>query len=242
MPSPESFARARAYLYQELMAGAREEMEHTDKPIIAVRIALDHILEDVRYYQKLRAAGLMEKSVRKGGMPEGTVTQRKDGPYKKEGGEWNKLESGQGSAKGPEPAQEKTEYDASPETVKMLSNTVLSHQTTKENASKIQDEGFTVSHNGLLGLGAYFHVGPGPELKGERAEVKVKVSPKKVLEMDDVTDFPNIYRDLTGRHYSGGNGDEERHLRELGFDSVYVKNDNWFVAFDKGIIKIEKKP
>ena len=48
------------YLYGQIKNGAREEMEHTDKPIEAIRIALDHIKERIDYYEKLKNAGLME--------------------------------------------------------------------------------------------------------------------------------------------------------------------------------------
>lgn len=39
----------------ELALGEQEELEHTDNPRVARRIALDHLKEDPRYYTKLRA-------------------------------------------------------------------------------------------------------------------------------------------------------------------------------------------
>lgn len=42
----------------ELRAGIREEMEHTDDPGIALEIALDHLIENPRYYKQLKATGL----------------------------------------------------------------------------------------------------------------------------------------------------------------------------------------
>jgi hypothetical protein len=42
----------------ELRMGIEEEMEHTSDPIVAKRIALDHLAEDRDYYSKLEAAGL----------------------------------------------------------------------------------------------------------------------------------------------------------------------------------------
>jgi len=43
-------ARGRA----QLRMGVREEMEHTDRPVLALIIALDHLEEDAIYYTKLR--------------------------------------------------------------------------------------------------------------------------------------------------------------------------------------------
>jgi hypothetical protein len=45
-------------IFSELMAGAQEEMEHTDDPLVAVKIALDHLKELPDYYTRLKAAGL----------------------------------------------------------------------------------------------------------------------------------------------------------------------------------------
>lgn len=42
----------------ELKKGIRVEMEHTNEPIIATRIALDHLAEAKDYYTKLLKAGL----------------------------------------------------------------------------------------------------------------------------------------------------------------------------------------
>lgn len=42
----------------ELEKGIRVEMEHTSNPKIAREIAIDHLTEDVRYYDKLEKAGL----------------------------------------------------------------------------------------------------------------------------------------------------------------------------------------
>lgn len=43
---------------EEHFAGEVEEMEHTDKPAVAKRIAKDHLEEDTDYYKKLDRAGL----------------------------------------------------------------------------------------------------------------------------------------------------------------------------------------
>jgi len=43
---------------EELASGLKEEMEHTDNPAIAAKIAKDHLDEDKEYYQKLKKAGL----------------------------------------------------------------------------------------------------------------------------------------------------------------------------------------
>jgi len=42
----------------QLAAGTKVEMEHTTDRDIAREIAMDHLAEDPRYYDKLRAAGL----------------------------------------------------------------------------------------------------------------------------------------------------------------------------------------
>ena len=101
-------------LLGQLMAGTAEEMEHTTDRKVAVRIALDHLAEDRDYYTKLRGAGLMGskdmsemqvfkaglarisrclQGVAKAAMPEGTVRARRDGNYKKVGGQWVKVPS-----------------------------------------------------------------------------------------------------------------------------------------------------
>jgi hypothetical protein len=46
---------------KELKAGISVEMEHTEDPETAKRIALDHLLEDPEYYEKLAKAGLVDE-------------------------------------------------------------------------------------------------------------------------------------------------------------------------------------
>jgi hypothetical protein len=46
---------------KELEAGIAVEMEHTDDPKVAKRIALDHLAEDPEYYEKLAKAGLVDE-------------------------------------------------------------------------------------------------------------------------------------------------------------------------------------
>jgi len=46
---------------QELNMGRKVEMEHTDNPEVAERIALDHLTEDPFYYTKLNLAGLADE-------------------------------------------------------------------------------------------------------------------------------------------------------------------------------------
>lgn len=43
---------------EQLSQGISHEMEHTDNPEVAKKIALDHIKEDPQYYDKLEKAGL----------------------------------------------------------------------------------------------------------------------------------------------------------------------------------------
>jgi hypothetical protein len=46
---------------KELKAGMNVEMEHTNDPETAKRIALDHLSEDPEYYEKLAKAGLVDE-------------------------------------------------------------------------------------------------------------------------------------------------------------------------------------
>jgi hypothetical protein len=43
---------------KQLKIGTRVEMEHTRSKKLAREIAMDHLTEDPRYYDKLRRAGL----------------------------------------------------------------------------------------------------------------------------------------------------------------------------------------
>ena len=43
---------------ENLKIGTEVEMEHTDDPNIAQEIAMDHLVEDPEYYQKLAMIGL----------------------------------------------------------------------------------------------------------------------------------------------------------------------------------------
>lgn len=43
-----------SFLKKELENGVKVEMEHTDDEKVAKEIALDHLLEDPKYYQKLK--------------------------------------------------------------------------------------------------------------------------------------------------------------------------------------------
>ena len=47
-------------LLKQIKKGIEVEMEHTDDPKIALKIAIDHIKEDPKYYDKLVKAGLEE--------------------------------------------------------------------------------------------------------------------------------------------------------------------------------------
>lgn len=48
----------RAFDPVQLAIGMRVEMEHTNHPVIAQRIAMDHLVEDRDYYTKLRSVHL----------------------------------------------------------------------------------------------------------------------------------------------------------------------------------------
>lgn len=45
---------------KELSSGIKEEMEHTKDPLIAKMIAKDHLVEDPKYYSKLKKAKLAD--------------------------------------------------------------------------------------------------------------------------------------------------------------------------------------
>ena len=55
--SPEEIAKKHgvslAFINAQLKIGMKTEKEHTDKEEVAREIALDHLLEDPRYYTKL---------------------------------------------------------------------------------------------------------------------------------------------------------------------------------------------
>jgi hypothetical protein len=48
-------------LLKQIKKGLEVETEHTDDPKIALKIAMDHIKEDPKYYDKLVKAGLEEE-------------------------------------------------------------------------------------------------------------------------------------------------------------------------------------
>ena len=50
---------------KELEAGIKVEMEHTEDPEIAKKIAMDHLSEDPLYYEKLLKAGLVDEPAAK---------------------------------------------------------------------------------------------------------------------------------------------------------------------------------
>jgi hypothetical protein len=50
-------------LLSQIKKGIEVEMEHTNDPKIALKIALDHIKEDPKYYYKLKKAGLEEEKI-----------------------------------------------------------------------------------------------------------------------------------------------------------------------------------
>lgn len=69
---------------EELTIGITAEMEHTDNPEVARKIALDHLAEDPKYYTKLKAAGLAKiatpfqvDSKTKEKLPAGTIVADK---------------------------------------------------------------------------------------------------------------------------------------------------------------------
>ncbi len=51
-------------LLKQIKKGIEVEMEHTDDPKMALKIAMDHIKEDPKYYDKLTKAGLEECCIR----------------------------------------------------------------------------------------------------------------------------------------------------------------------------------
>lgn len=48
------------YDKKELQSGIKHEMEHTKDKALATKIAVDHLIEDPKYYEKLNASGLEE--------------------------------------------------------------------------------------------------------------------------------------------------------------------------------------
>jgi hypothetical protein len=56
------------YDKKELQSGIKHEMEHTGDKALATKIAIDHLIEDPRYYTKLNKSGLKEESHCEGAM------------------------------------------------------------------------------------------------------------------------------------------------------------------------------
>jgi hypothetical protein len=69
----EKFKVSIDYVYNKLVDGIKEEMEHTDEIAIAKEIAMDHLSKDIEYYTKL-------KKVEKGEFKEAT-TSASSGSY-----------------------------------------------------------------------------------------------------------------------------------------------------------------
>jgi hypothetical protein len=69
----EKFKVSIDYVYNKLVDGIKEEMEHTDEMSIAKEIAMDHLSKDIEYYTKL-------KKVEKGEFKEAT-TSASSGSY-----------------------------------------------------------------------------------------------------------------------------------------------------------------
>jgi hypothetical protein len=69
----EKFKVSIDYVYNKLVDGIKEEMEHTDEMSIAKEIAMDHLSKDIEYYVKL-------KKVEKGEFKEAT-TSSSSGSY-----------------------------------------------------------------------------------------------------------------------------------------------------------------
>lgn len=52
---------SKSSVVDQLVIGTREEFEHTDNILAAMKIAVDHLIEDPLYYDKLAEAGLISK-------------------------------------------------------------------------------------------------------------------------------------------------------------------------------------
>lgn len=55
--------------------GTKHEMEHTKDPLVAKKIAMDHLRDDPHYYEKLAKAGLEENEQGMHGMGEKEITE-----------------------------------------------------------------------------------------------------------------------------------------------------------------------
>jgi hypothetical protein len=106
------------------------------------------------------------------------------------------------------------------------------HNTSAREA--ILQEGFTKFSNGLFGQGAYLTTRARPSA-GDRADVAVRVQPSSTLRTT-FTEFPRVYKELTGKEYAGGNAGEGATLLDLGFDSVLItdvdEGEQWLVLLD----------
>lgn len=55
-----------AYDPEELAMGVKDEMKHTDDPVVAKNIAKDHLAKDPHYYSKLKAKGMEKETTAAG--------------------------------------------------------------------------------------------------------------------------------------------------------------------------------
>ena len=107
------------------------------------------------------------------------------------------------------------------------------HGTSIKNYESIQKKGFKKSINSIFGSGIYLSTFPHDSYE---ANIEVKIKTRKILETEYIK-YPDIYEKLVGRKPNGISG-EERALIKLGYDGVYITDDNFIVIFDPKNIKI----
>ena len=118
-----------------------------------------------------------------------------------------------------------------------ITNKTWYHFTPIENVESINKSGFKKSHNSIFGSGVYFY---GKEVeRKDKVAITCKVRLHKTLQSEYIA-FPRLYTELTGKRHNGLDG-EEKELEKLGYDSVYIADEDWLVVFNPKNVKVAKK-
>lgn len=110
------------------------------------------------------------------------------------------------------------------------------HVTDSSNVDRIKKQGFKISHNSIFGAGVYFS-GKKAKLRQGQAEIEAKVNLKNILKTKYI-EYPKLYQKLTDKKHSGISG-EEQPIIKLGYDGIYIVDEDWLVVFDPKKIKIK---
>lgn len=125
-----------------LLKGVIVELEHTDDPIMAMEIAMDHLTEDPRYYDALQ---IMEKALEGGGKGEGSGEDWKEWEADEEEEEFEGEEGEEGDEE--EESEEEEDVEEVMQGMPLAATVIRSRLTTIANIidrSKLPDKGVVV--------------------------------------------------------------------------------------------------